>query len=300
MTATIESFNTVQKVFLNIDSSVKSLDLKFEATGGTLVDDIVLKRFVDARIKLESPTSLSANVDEATSNKVNLSWGSVSNANSYEIVLSAEGKADIIKTAETNSLSIEGLEYSTSYSVKVKAVSPDAEKYFDSDYCTSVAVTTGAKPEGGSTTPIVLYTLTPANGKNNAYANNCDVTINGIVWNLTGNSQVIPWKIGGRNITNVDRALYSKTAFPKALTSIKITFGTSNITVNSCKLVYSTNADFTDSKECNIKFTASSTIEVADNFPAKAYYKLVVNVTNNTSNNKSVELSKIEFLGLDN
>ena len=153
---------------------------------------------------------------------------------------------------------------------------------------------------GGATTPVVLYTLIPGKGTNNAYANNCDVTINGIVWNLTGNSQVIPWKIGGKKITNVDRALYSKTAFPKALTSIKITFGTSNITVNSCKLVYSTNADFTDSKECNIKFTASSTIEVADNFPAKAYYKLVVNVTNNTTNNKSVELSKIEFLGLDN
>ena len=161
MTATSESFDTVQKVFLNIDSSVKSLDLKFEATGGTLVDDIVLKRFVDSRVKLESPTLLSANVDEAISNKVNLSWGSVSNANSYEIVLSAEGKADIVKTAETNSLSIDGLEYSTSYSIKVKAVSPDAEKYFDSDYCTSVAVTTGAKPEGGSTRYFVKVTTTP-------------------------------------------------------------------------------------------------------------------------------------------
>lgn len=300
MTATIESFNTVQKVFLNIDSSVKSLDLKFEATGGTLVDDIVLKRFVDSRVKLEAPTSLSANVDEATSNKVNLSWGFVNNANSYEIVLSAEGKVDIIKTAETNSLSIDGLEYSTSYSVKVKAISPDAEKYFDSDYCTSVAVTTGAKPEGGSTTPVVLYTLTPANGKNSAYNKNCDITIDGIAWNLTGNSQVIPWKIGGKKITNVDRALYSKTAFPKALTSIKITFGTSKITVNSCKLVYSTNADFTDSKECNIQFTASSTVEVTDNFPANAYYKLVLNVTNKTNSNQSVELFKIEFLGLDN
>lgn len=153
---------------------------------------------------------------------------------------------------------------------------------------------------GGATTPVVLYTLTPVNGGNNSYAKDCDVTVDGIVWNLTGNSQVIPWKIGGKQITNVDRALYSKTAFPKALTSIKVTFGTSNITVNSCKLVYSTNADFTDSKECNIKFTASSTIEVTDNFPAKAYYKLVVNVTNKTKNNKSVELSKIEFLGLDN
>lgn len=161
MTATSESFDTVQKVFLNIDSSVKSLDLKFEATGGTLVDDIVLERFVDSRVKLESPTLLSANVDEAISNKVNLSWGFVSNANSYEIVLSAEGRTDIVKTAETNSLSIDGLEYSTSYSVKVKAISPDAEKYFDSDYCTSVAVTTGAKPEGGATSYFVKVTTAP-------------------------------------------------------------------------------------------------------------------------------------------
>ena len=302
MTATSESFDTVQKVFLNIDSSVKSLDLKFEATGGTLVDDIVLKRFVDSRVKLESPTSLSANVDGATSNKVNLSWGSVSNANSYEIVLSAEGNANIVKTAETNSLSIDGLEYSTSYSIKVKAVSPDAEKYFDSDYCTSVTVTTGAKPEGGSTTPVVLYTLTPKNGKNSSYAGNCDVTIDGIVWNLTGNSQFNPWRLGGKNITNVDRSLYSKTAYPKALTSMKITFGEAkDITVNSCKLVYSTSANFTNSKECNIKFTASSTVEVTEDFPANAYYKLVINVTiKNTTKNKFVELSKIEFLGLDN
>lgn len=300
--ATTSSFDTVQKILFNINSNIKSLNLKFEPTGAVLVDDLVLENFVDSRVKLEAPTSLSANVDEATSNKVNLSWGSVSNANSYEIVLSAEGKADIIKTAETNSLSIEGLEYSTSYSVKVKAISPDAEKYFDSDYCTSVAVTTGAKPEGGSTTPVVLYTLTPKNGDNKSYAGNCDVTIDGIVWNLTGNSQINPWRLGGKDITNVNRSLYSKTAYPKALTSMKITFGEANdITVNSCKLVYSTSADFTNSKECNIKFTASSTVEVTEDFPANAYYKLVINVTNkNTSKNKFVELSKIEFLGLDN
>lgn len=299
--ATTSSFETVQKISFNINSNIKSLDLKFEASNATLVDDIVLERFVDSRVKLEAPTSLSANVDEAKSNKVNLSWGSVNNANSYEIVLSAEGKADIIKTAETNSLSIEGLEYSTSYSVKVKAISPDAEKYFDSDYCTSVAVTTGAKPEGGSTTPVVLYTLTPVAGDNKSYANDCDVTVDGIVWNLTGNSQTNPWRLGGKNITKKDRALYSKTAYPKALTSIKVSFEKAEkITVNSCKLVYSTNADFTDSKECNIKFTASSTVEVTESFPANAYYKLVLNVTNTTKTNRFVELSKIEFIGLDN
>lgn len=305
--ATTSSFDTVQKILFNINSNIKSLDLKFEPTGAVLVDDLVLENFVDSRVKLEAPTSLSANVDEATSNKVNLSWDSVSNANSYEIVLSAEGKADIIKTAETNSLSIDGLEYSTSYSVKVKAISPDAEKYFDSDYCTSLTVTTGAKPEGGSTTPVVLYTLTHVAGDNNSYAKDCDVTVDGIVWNLTGNSQTNPWRLGGKQISKVDRALYSKTAYPKALTSMKITFGEAkDITVNSCKLVYSTNADFTNSKECNITFTVSSTVEVTESFPANAYYKLVLNVTNNKKDKKGkyvngfVQLSKIEFIGLNN
>lgn len=301
LNATTSSFNTVQKVFFNIDSSVKSLDLKFESTNATLVDDIVLNSFEDTRVKLDVPANLSANVDEAVSNKINLTWNAVSNAKSYEVVLGAEGKTDIVKTAEGASLSVEGLEYSTLYSVKVKAISADVEKYIDSDYCAAVSVTTGVKPEGGSTTPVLLYTLTPVSGDNNSYAENCDVTVNGIVWNLAGNSQQNPWRLGGNNITKVDRALYSKTVYPKALTSIKVTFGEAkNITVNSCKLVYSTNADFTNSKECNIAFKASSTVEVTENFPANAYYKLVLNVTNSTKKNKFVELSKIEFFGLDN
>ena len=179
----------------------------------------------------------------------------------------------------------------------------------------AIAVAEGFKPSavalkkyvvGGATTPVVLYTLTPAKGTNTAYNNNCDVTVDGIVWNLTGNSQINPWRLGGKNITNVDRALYSKTAYPKALTSIKVTFGkTQDITINSCKLVYSANADFTDSKECDIAFVASSTVEVTENFPANAYYKLVFNVTNTKKSGKNyvngyVQLSKIEFLGLDN
>ena len=151
---------------------------------------------------------------------------------------------------------------------------------------------------GGATTPVLLYTLTPVNGTNNSYAKNCDVTVDGITWNLTGNSKINPWRLGGKSITKVDRALYSKTAYPKALTSIKVTFGKATITVNSCKLVYSTNANFTDSKECNIAFKASSTVEVTENFPANAYYKLVFNVTNNNSDTKYVELSKIEFFGV--
>lgn len=170
----------------------------------------------------------------------------------------------------------------------------------------AIAVAEGFKPSaiaskkyiaGGT---VVLYTLNPIKGKNSAYTGSCDVVVDGITWSVGGNAQLVPWKFGGKNITKVDRALYSKTAYPKALTGIKITFGDSDITINSCKLVYSTNADFTDNKECNINFKASSTVEVTENFPANVYYKLVFNVTNTTGSNKGVQLSKIEFIGLQN
>lgn len=176
----------------------------------------------------------------------------------------------------------------------------------DGQIIKAIAVAEGFKPSavaskkyiaGGT---VVLYTLNPIKGKNSAYASSCDVVVDGITWSVGGNAQLVPWKFGGNKITKVDRALYSKTAYPKALTGIKITFGTSDITINSCKLVYSTNADFTDSKECNINFKASSTVEVTENFPANAYYKLVFNVTNTTKTNQGVQLSKIEFIGLQN
>ena len=78
----------------------------------------------------------------------------------------------------------------------------------------AIAVAEGFKPSavaskkytvGGSTTPVLLYTLTPVSGDNNSYAGNCDVTVDGITWNLAGNSQINPWRLGGKNITNVDR-----------------------------------------------------------------------------------------------
>lgn len=173
MSAGTDTFDTVQSVVFSIDPSVKSLDLKFEATGATLVDDIVLNSFEDTRVKLETPINLSAILDETVSNKVNLAWDVVNNAKSYEVVLGAEGKADIVKIAESASLSVEGLEYSTLYSVKVKAISADVEKYIDSDYCAAVSVTTGVKPEGGA---LVEKTATIKFGTNDVKIANASVT----------------------------------------------------------------------------------------------------------------------------
>lgn len=161
-----------------------------------------------------------------------------------------------------------------------------------------VSITVNAS---GTVEPKVLYTLDTTGslqGSNNTYAGNCDVEIGGITWNVTGNTQQNPWRIGGKEINAaVDREVYTKTAFPNALTSVDVTFGTSGITVNSCKLVYSTNADFSESSEIPVEFTASSTVSFVADFPANAYYKLVLNVTNATKTNKFVQLSKIEFIG---
>lgn len=140
------------------------------------------------------------------------------------------------------------------------------------------------------------YTLTPSAGSNNSYTGNCDVTIAGITWNITGNAQMTPWRIGGRSITNVDRTVYSKTAYTSAASRIDLTVGAAaNITVNSLKLVYSTNSDFSNSSEISKTFAANSTISFEADFPANAYYKFVFNVTVSESSNKFVEFSKVEI-----
>lgn len=89
---------------------------------------------------------------------------------------------------------------------------------------------------------IVAYTLTPATGSNNSYAGNCDVTIDGITWNLTGNSQQIPWRLGGKKITDEVRPLYSKSKIEDNITKIVVTYGsTFSLTSASATLkVYST------------------------------------------------------------
>lgn len=140
------------------------------------------------------------------------------------------------------------------------------------------------------------YTLTPSAGSNNSYTGNCDVTVDGITWNITGNAQMTPWRLGGKSITKEDRTVYSKTAYKSAVSKVDLTVGAaSSITVNSLKLVYSTNADFSNSSEISKSFAANSTISFEGDFPANAYYKFVFNVTVSVTSNKFLEFSKVEF-----
>ena len=150
-TATTSSFDTVQKYVLSVNSSATSLNIQITNTGGNLLlDDFVLESFVDNRTTLSTPANVSASVDAETPNKVNVSWDAVENASGYEVVLSSEGKENIVKTSSTSSLAVAGLEYSTTYSVKVKATTTDVENYIESEYSAAVSVTTEDKPVGAA------------------------------------------------------------------------------------------------------------------------------------------------------
>ena len=147
----------------------------------------------------------------------------------------------------------------------------------------------------------VFYTLTPTVGSNNAYAANCDITINGMTWNVTGNSTTIPWRIGGKSITATDRAVYSKTAMASAISKVELTVGAaSSITVNSLKLIVASDADYNNQiDEVSATFSANSTITFTPTsgteWASNAYYKFVFNVTVSGSSNKFVEFTKAEF-----
>ena len=143
-----------------------------------------------------------------------------------------------------------------------------------------------------------VYELVPTSGSNQSYASNCDITIAGIKWNLTGNSTMQPWRIGGKSITNQDRALYSKTAMPFNISKIEVTHGTaSSITVNSFKVIVSDAANGAG-VEIPVTFKASTTTTIE--LPAGAdytnkFFKFLYNVTVSGSSNKYVQFTGAKF-----
>ena len=157
----------------------------------------------------------------------------------------------------------------------------------------------------GTPSSVACYTLSTASqqGSNNSYAGNCDITVSGIKWNVNGNTQINPWRIGGKSITKVDRTVYSKTAYADALSKVEFVSGTVNATWNSLTLIYSTSPDFKDAKTLTASgIGQNKTIAFSpeEGFPAGCYFKFVLNVTNtSTSSNKYVQLKEIKFYGYE-
>lgn len=156
--------------------------------------------------------------------------------------------------------------------------------------------------------PTIQYTLTPTKGKNNDYALDCDITINEVTWNLTGNSTMLPWRIGGKNLTKVDRALYSKTAIPGNISQLVIKHsGANSVTVNSMTVyVCSTAAGAAATEPSDVvakftpKFVANGDVtidKVDDTSWANCYYRIVYNVTITDNKNKYIAFNSAKFYG---
>ena len=146
----------------------------------------------------------------------------------------------------------------------------------------------------------VFYTLTPANGSNNSYAGNCDITVGDITWNLTGNSQMLPWRLGGKELAGIDRTLYSKTAMGNAISKVSMEIGSISLTVNSFKLTVASDAEFsTVIDEVTATVEANKTINITPSkgseWASEAYFKFTFNVTTSGSSNQYVEFASATF-----
>ena len=153
-------------------------------------------------------------------------------------------------------------------------------------------------------TEAVVYTLDGTiAGTGNSYAGNNTATQSGISWTINGNLTTNPWRIGGKNLSGVERVVYSTTALAKNISKIEITHGTaSNITVNSMTVIVSKNSDFSSPvSTLTPTFVANGVVTV--NRPdgadwSNCYYKIVYNVTvTDTKNNQFLQFSKAEFTG---
>ena len=173
---------------------------------------------------------------------------------------------------------------------------------YDGGKTATVVIT--QKAAGAAGTPVYTFDTSKEGtvGPNSNYNDQGSLEIDGITWICQGNmkpdtkGQPKPWRVGGKGIENVDRALYTETPMSSAISKITFTPGNINITLNSAKLVYSTNKDFSGASEKEFTLSANTPVDIAADFPANAYYKFVFNVTNtSTSGNKYVEIAKIEF-----
>ncbi len=158
----------------------------------------------------------------------------------------------------------------------------------------------------------IFYTLdgttTWSTSGSSNYDTATETTQNDVTWSVKGNTNISPWRIGGKNLTNVDREVYSKTAMGSAISKVELEVGNINLTVNSIKLIVASNSDFTTVLQTIEKtgITANTTLTfnpTSSEWEEGAYYKFVFNVTAGGSNSyiqlKSAKFYKNEVVAVE-
>lgn len=155
----------------------------------------------------------------------------------------------------------------------------------------------------------LFYTLSAVKSSHTSYFNYYDVTINDMVWNAPGNQNLGDyWRIGGKDLTNVNRYITSKDAMGSAISNIVLNHnGTSRntLTVNYVSVVVASDAEFTEIVDSvavapTINVGEAGSVEFAPTastvteWPMDAYYRFSINV-NSGSKNGGLDITSIEF-----
>ena len=156
-----------------------------------------------------------------------------------------------------------------------------------------------------------FYTLEPVKTTNSGYASYKDVEINGMTWNAPGNQDYgngAFWRIGGKNLTEVDRDITAKTPMGSAIARIVFNHNgvsRNTVTVNSLKLTVASDEEFATildevtltpsikmGEAGNVEFLPVATTNAE--WPIGAYYKISINVNSGASNG-GVDMTSIQF-----
>lgn len=151
-----------------------------------------------------------------------------------------------------------------------------------------------------------------ANGAN-SYAGPNDVSYNDVDWVAEANTEMKPWRVGGKSLDGVDRIIYTKTALSSTLEVDKavIALGQiSGLTLNKVSLEVFSTAENAANKELTVGDIDS--VELTEGLVADAeltlnrtngtswvgaFYRFVFNVTVTATSNKYVQVKTIEFSG---
>lgn len=173
------------------------------------------------------------------------------------------------------------------------SASPTGSKYNPTIVSITPDTSSGEQSEG-------VYTLAPAAGSNSSYAASGDVTIDNVTWSVNGNTTMIPWRLGGKSITNTDRTVTSTVAVSSEnISSVVLTVGNaSDITVNSLTLKVGTSQGDNDVSNITATFEANSDITFerpSGKDWSNCYFTFVFNVTVSVNSNKFVQFTKAVF-----
>ena len=159
-----------------------------------------------------------------------------------------------------------------------------------------VALSSGGAMEVGADEELV-YTLDgTSTGGSNGYATASEITQGDILWMATGNTTINPWRIGGKNLSGTDRAIYSTAGITDNVSKIEVDSGSSTLSsVNSLTIsVHNSSADAASGNNA----IATKTESVSNNIISKTvtfsksdsadwsgkYYRIVYNVDAGSSN----------------